>query len=134
MQIKDIIDRFDSTHKLKICEVARFVLVGITATIIQFVTYRICLLYMNPTAANTVGYVVSFVFNFYASTKYTFKVKSDAKHGLGFAFSHVINYLMQTGLLNLFIWMGVSKNWAQIPMFCICVPTNFVLVRFFLKR
>jgi putative flippase GtrA len=79
MQIKDIIDRFDSTHKLKICEVARFVLVGIIATIIQFVTYRICLLYMNPTAANTVGYVVSFVFNFYASTKYTFKVKSDAK-------------------------------------------------------
>ena len=112
----------------------RFLNVGVIATIIQFVTYRVCLHYMSPTVANTIGYIVSFAFNFYASTRYTFKVKTNARHGLGFAFSHVVNYLMQTGLLNLFIWLGVSKDWAQIPMFCICVPTNFVLVRYFLKR
>ena len=27
----------------------------------------------------------------------------------------------------------VQMQWAPIPMFCICVPVNFVLVRFFLK-
>ncbi len=134
MQIKDIIERFDNTHGLNIREVMRFLNVGVIATIIQFVTYRVCLHYMSPTVANTIGYIVSFAFNFYASTRYTFKVKTNARHGLGFAFSHVVNYLMQTGLLNLFIWLGVSKDWAQIPMFCICVPTNFVLVRYFLKR
>lgn len=115
-------------------EIKRFLIVGGIATIIQFTVYRLFLYILNPTLANTVGYLVSFMFNFYASTKYTFNVETNTKHGLGFAFSHLINYLMQTGLLNLFIWIGVSKNWAQIPMFCICVPTNFVLVRFFLKR
>lgn len=115
-------------------EIERFIIVGGIATIIQFSVYRLFLLLINPTLANTIGYLVSFMFNFYASTKYTFNVETNTKHGIGFAFSHLINYLMQTGLLNLFIWLGVSKNWAQIPMFCICVPTNFMLVRFFLKR
>lgn len=118
----------------KIHEIEKFIIVGGIATIIQFSVYRMFLYLINPTLANTVGYLVSFIFNFYASTKYTFNVATNTKHGVGFAFSHLINYLMQTGLLNFFIWLGVSKNWAQIPMFCICVPTNFVLVRFFLKR
>ena len=36
--------------------------------------------------------------------------------------------------LNFFLWLGVSKQLAPLPMFCICVPVNFLLVRFFLKR
>ncbi|MCI7475204.1 MAG: GtrA family protein, partial [Prevotella sp.] len=51
----------------------------------------------------------------------------------GFAFSHAVNYVLQMLTLNLFLWVGVPKQWAPIPMFCICVPVNFVLVRFFLK-
>ena len=37
-------------------------------------------------------------------------------------------------VLNIFLWMGVSREIAPLPMFCICVPVNFLLVRFFLKR
>ena len=68
-----------------------------------------------------------------ASTRYTFRVKASAKRGAGFAFSHAVNYVLQMLTLNLFLWLGVPKQWAPIPMFCICVPVNFVLVRFFLK-
>ena len=36
------------------------------------------------TTANTIAYIVSFIFNFIASTRYTFKVKANAKRGAGF--------------------------------------------------
>jgi putative flippase GtrA len=86
------------------------------------------------TIANTIAYFISFVFNFIASTHYTFRVKASAKRGAGFAFSHVVNYALQTLILNLFVGIGVTKQVAMIPMFCITVPTNFILVRFFLKK
>ena len=82
----------------------------------------------------TVGYAVSFIFNFFASTRYTFRVKANAKHGAGFALSHAVNWLLQIITLNFFLWLGLSKQMAPIPMFCVCVPINFLLVRFFLKR
>jgi hypothetical protein len=61
-------------------------------------------------------------------------VKANVKRGAGFAFSHVVNYLLQMVTLNFFLWLGLSKQIAPIPMFCICVPVNFLLVRFFLKK
>ena len=131
MQMKVIISHLD---KEKRGEILRFGLIGALATLIQYVVYW-CLIHgMHHNLAMTIGYVMSFVFNFLASTHYTFKVDASIKHGLGFTFSHVVNYLLQMTTLNIFLWIGVGKQWAPIPMFCICVPINFVLVRFFLKR
>ena len=86
------------------------------------------------TSANTIAYVISFIFNYIASTRYTFKVKSNVKRSVGFVFSHIINYLLQTVVLNFFVGIGLNKQIAMMPMFAITVPTNFILVRFFLKR
>ena len=83
---------------------------------------------------NMVGYVVSLAFNYFASVRFTFRVKSNAKKGIGFFLSHCINFLLQTLFLNLFLALGVSKNWAPLPMFAVCVPINFLLVRYFLKK
>ncbi len=115
-------------------EIVRFAIVGVLATVIQYAIYWLLINWFTPTIAMTIGYAVSFAFNFFASTRYTFRVKASAKHGAGFALSHAVNYLLQMLMLNLSIWLGVSKQLAPIPMFCVCVPVNFVLVRFFLKR
>ena len=32
------------------------------------------------------------------------------------------------------LWLGLPKNLALIPVFAICVPINFILVRYFLKK
>ena len=54
--------------------------------------------------------------------------------GAGFALSHAVNYLLQMATIHFFVWVGVPERLAPIPMFAICVPVNFLLVRFFLKR
>lgn len=115
-------------------EFIRFGIVGVVATAIQYGLYLLLLKWLQPQISNTIGYVISFVFNYIASTKFTFKVKSTAKKGAGFAFSHLINYVLQTVFLTLFLWLGLPKNIALIPVFCICVPINFLLVRLFLKK
>lgn len=118
----------------KIGEIIRFGIVGVAATAIQYGLYLLLLKWLQPQISNTIGYAISFVFNYIASTKFTFKVKSTAKKGAGFAFSHLINYVLQTVFLTLFLWFGLPKNIALIPVFCICVPINFLLVRLFLKK
>lgn len=131
--MRAIIDRLDEHRREQLGEVIRFGVVGVLATFIQYAVYWVLIRWLNPSVSMTIGYVVSFAFNFLASTRYTFRVKASARRGAGFALSHGVNYLLQMVTLNLFLWLGFSKQWAPIPMFCVCVPVNFLLVRFFLK-
>ena len=126
--------RKDVLDKKKLGEIVRFIVVGGLATAIQYGIYLLMLLWLQPLLSNTIGYFVSFTFNYIASTRYTFRVKSTTKRGLGFVFSHIVNYLLQTLTLHAFLMLGLDKKIAMIPMFAICVPINFVLVRFFLHR
>lgn len=131
--MRAIIDRLDEHRREQLGEVIRFGVVGVLATFIQYAVYWVLIRWLNPSVSMTIGYVVSFAFNFLASTRYTFRVKASARRGAGFALSHGVNYLLQMVTLNLFLWLGISKQWAPIPMFCVCVPVNFLLVRFFMK-
>lgn len=143
--MKDITNHLGDKRRQQLGEVVRFGIVGVTATLLQYFIYWLLLrlaihwdveagTHTLSTVAMTIGYVVSFIYNFIASTRFTFRVKANARRGAGFLFSHVVNYSLQMLTLNLFLLLGISKQWAPIPMFCVCVPINFLLVRFFLKR
>lgn len=115
-------------------EIIRFGIVGVAATLLQYGCYLLFLLWLMPALANTLAYLVSFAFNYIASTRFTFRVKATTKRGMGFALSHLVNYTMQTLLLQVFLFVGMPKQWVLIPVFCVCVPVNFLLVRFFLRK
>ena len=132
--MKLITNPLEPKRRQQIGEIVRFGIVGGVATLIQYGVYLLMLYAVSPTLSNTIGYAVSFLFNFVASTRYTFKVKTNARHGAGFALSHLINYGLQIVMLRLFMALGFSEKLAPVPMFCVCVPINFLLVRFFLKR
>ena len=123
-----------ATDSNRLREVVRFGIVGAVATLLQYGLYVLLNRLVHPTLANTIAYALSFAFNYVASTRYTFQVKSTARRGLGFAFSHLINYTLQTATLALMLWLGLPKDLALIPVFAICVPINFILVRYFLKK
>lgn len=118
----------------KSLEFLRFGIVGFVALIILYVVYCLLLLWLEHNLAYTMGYVISFISNYILTVKFTFRTKASKKNGAGFALSHLINYLLQIGCLNFFIWLGMDKQVAPIPVFAICVPTNFILVRFFMKK
>ena len=121
-------------YKEQLGETVRFVISGSVATLVQYAVYYILMDILTVSGAWTVGYVVSFLCNFLLTTYFTFKVKPDRKKAVGFAFCHLINWAMQVGTLHFFIWAGVAKGLAPLPMYVVCMPVNFILVRFFVKN
>jgi putative flippase GtrA len=114
-------------------ELLRFGIVGMIATGIHYGIYLILLAYMKTNLAYSIGFAVSFIVNFFLSTYFTFLTKPSVKKGLGFGLSHAINYCMHIILLNLFIIIGVAKQYAPLAVFAIVIPLNFLLVRTILK-
>ena len=122
----------------KIMEFLRYVIVGTIATGIHYGIYALLLIPDNSliwsNVAYTIGYILSFIANFYLTSYYTFKTKpSWAKLG-GMIGAHAINYGMHILLLNIFLLLGVPEKLAPIPVFCIVIPVNFILVRFVFKN
>lgn len=118
----------------KVFEFIKFGMVGSIAFVILYVIYAFLLPICGHNAAYTIGYAVSFVVNYLMTVYFTFKVKSNVTRSVGFAFSHVINYLMQIGCLNIFLFFGMPGKWAPMPVLVICIPVNFLLVRYFIKK
>ena len=110
-------------------EFIRFGIVGVVATAIHYGVYLLLDLVMPANPAYAIGYVVSFLCNFYLSSRFTFRKKASVKKGVGFALSHLVNFGLHMGLLNLFLFLGLTEAWAPIPVYSICIPVNFILVR-----
>lgn len=114
-------------------EVIRFIIVGGVATAIHYGVYYLCSLLIEVNIAYTIGYLVSFVANYFLSSYFTFNTGTSAKKAVGFGVSHLINYLLHIGLLNIYIYLGVNEKIAPIFVFAVAIPVNFLLVRRVLK-
>lgn len=144
----------------------RFFVVGVGATLIHWGAYVLLNLLFQLTEGQTLalsctyaaGYIISFIANYLLSVKWTFRTEGSVSKSIGFAFSHLINFTMHLGLLNLFMWMHAGdlmvsslqyctpwllelipalnnpSTLLPLPVFFIVVPINFLLVRFFLTR
>lgn len=126
----------DKKEKLRetFFQLLRFAVVGVVATAIHYGVYLLLLNLLSENIAYTIGYLVAFVCNFILTCVFTFRKKASAQRGVGFGLAHLVNYGLHVALLNFFLWMGISNKLAPIPVFCIAVPVNFLLVRFVFSR
>lgn len=119
------------TSDTRLGEIIRFGLVGGTATLIQYGMY---VLFVNavrvPAVPSTmISYGISFICNFLLSNYFTFHTRPNAVKGVGFALSHLINMGLQVGLVAIFKGL-VGNTLALLPAMAICIPVNYLLVRF----
>ena len=121
-------------NKQTFYELIRFGIVGVIATAIHYGVYWVLMHWIYVTIAYSIGYVVSFVCNFLLTSYFTFRKRASVKKGLGFGVAHGVNYLLHVLFLHFFLWLGVSKSMAPIPVFAMVIPINFLLVRFVFKR
>lgn len=112
----------------------RFGLVGVLATALHYGLYYLLHFLMGANAAFTIGYILAFVVNFYLTSYFTFGTSPSWSKLAGMGGAHLVNYLLQIGLLNFFLWIGVEERWAPLPVYAIAVPVNFILVRFVFVR
>lgn len=123
-----------SLSKLLKSSFIRFCIVGVIATGIHYGIYYLLLKPLNANVAYTIGYLTSFCCNYLLTAKFTFKKKATAKNGVGFALSHLVNYGLQMLCLNIFLALGIGAKLAPLPVYCICVPVNYLLVRFVFNK
>lgn len=118
----------------KLGEFVRFCIVGLVATLIHYGVYLAFLKLISPSISYTIGYIVSLCVNVALTSKYTFKTDLTAVKTLGFLICHGINYLLHIAFLNIFLYLGVAEKLAPIPVYCIVIPINFILVRTVFKK
>ena len=122
-----------SNVRTKLVEFIRFVIVGIIATGVHYGIYYLLMTYINYNISYSIGYLIALILNFYLSAYFTFKEKPTWGKMIGMAGAHGVNYFLHIILLNLFLFLGLSKKIAPFPVFAIAVPINFLLVRFVFK-
>lgn len=127
-------------------EFIRFCIVGGIAMGLHYAIY-LALLWMmgmdwtasrgadwRATLAYTVGYAFALVVNMWLTARFTFKENLSVKRGGGFLLSHAINYVLEIGLLNLFLAFHCAEWLSPLLALLISVPVNFMMVRFAFKR
>ena len=121
-------------NRESIGEMVRFSIVGVLVTVIHYAVYWLLQLVIDINIAWTAGYIAGFIVNYFLSAHYIFREKTSAENGAGFGGAHLINYLLQMGLLNFFLWAGLSPTWAPVGVYAVSIPVNFLLVRFVFKH
>lgn len=114
-------------------QIVRFGIVGGLATLIQYGVYVVFVAAVGvPAVLSTIiSYAISFVFNFFLSNYFTFHTRPSTLRGIGFTLSHMINMGLQVGMVAIFQQL-MSKELALLPAMAICIPINYMLVRFVL--
>lgn len=115
-------------------EFVRFGIVGVIATGIHYAIYYLLQRFTGAGTAYTAGYAVSFAANFVLTSLFTFRARATAARGVGFVSAHLCNYLLQMFLLNVMLRAGLSRTFAPVPVYCIAVPVNFLMVRFVFRH
>lgn len=121
----------------------RFCLNGCLAVAIQYAVYWVLLKLMDAdgdaqnmktNVAYAVSYFVSFCCNFVITSYWTFHSRPSWKRLVGFGSSHLVNFFIQLGFLNLYLWLGIPKEWAAILAMGSAVPVNFLMLHFVYKK
>ena len=121
-------------NKRTLNEAVRFAFVGGLATVLHYGIDLVLQRFLQVDLAYTIGYITSFIANFYLTAYFTFHSSPSWKKLMGMGGAHAINYILHITLLNVFLWIGISKTYAPIPVFAIAIPINFILVRFVFKK
>lgn len=116
-----------------IAEAVRFSVVGAVATLLHYLIYMLLIDAMPTNIAYAVGYVASFCGNYLATCYFTFHTRPSWARFMGMVGAHAANFVLHFVLLNLFLWLGVAKGLAPLPVYAIAVPVNFLLVRYLFK-
>lgn len=120
----------DERIRAEFWRIFRFGITGTVSSLIHYGAYCIVLGWSNPNIAYSVGYLVGLMCNYVMTTFFTFKQHPSKKNAAGFVTSHVINYLLEIGLLNLFLWLSVGEWLSPILVMIVVVPINFLILRF----
>lgn len=116
-------------NKLLQMEIVRFIIVGIICTAIDLVCYNLSLFFFPYIVCAYIGFVCSFIVNYYLSAKWTFRKRPTVRNLTGMITVHLFNLLvMRTLLLYIVIdCLSYNERLGYVIVLGLCFITSFIL-------
>ncbi|WP_253345651.1 GtrA family protein [Staphylococcus equorum] len=117
-------------------EIIKFIIVGGINTLNYYIVYLILLklIDLNYLVSHVSGFMVSFIISYYLNCHFVYKVKPTWRKFIQFPLTQVVNMVMQTLLLYIFVqWFHISSVIAPFAGLIITIPITFVLSKYILK-
>lgn len=116
-------------------EFFRFLLVGVSNTLVAYVVFLLLLPFLPYLYAYTLSYCVGVVNSYFMNVLFVFKKKISLHSFLKFPFVYVVQYFLGASIMWLLVGkLAVSPVWAYGVVIVVTVPVTFVASRFVLKK
>ena len=121
-------------------QIYKFIIVGGIATIIDWIIYFILYKFvkLEPIVGNIIAFLISVIYNYWASCKYVFKVNKE-KSKIRRLLEFLIFAFIGLGINELWIWIFVNNlHWnamiVKIMATIIVMVFNFITRKKFLEK
>lgn len=117
-------------------ELIRFCIVGTIATGIDAAVFYMVRLVAAYQVALISGYFISLVANYFLTVIWTFKQKPSVNNAIAVILAHLFNlFIVRMGMMYILVeQLHVNDRYAYIPTIVLSVGTNFIVVRYLIKR
>lgn len=116
-------------------EFFRFLLVGVSNTLVTYVVYLLLLPLLPYLYAYTLSYCVAVVNSYFMNVLFVFRNKVSLHSFLKFPFVYVAQYFLGASILWLLVGkMGLAPAWAMVVVIIVTVPITFLASSFVLKK
>ena len=117
-------------------EFIRFCIVGAFCAGIDLLLFNICKFFAPYQLCVIVGFVVSWIVNYFLTSFWTFKEKPSTSNFFGMIVAHLINLLVvRMGIMYILVdVMQINSRIAYVPTLVIAAVTSFIMVRFCFKH
>lgn len=116
-------------------EFFRFLLVGVSNTVVTYVVYLLLLPLLPYLYAYTLSYCVAVMNSYFMNVLFVFRKKVTLHSFLKFPFVYVVQYFLGASILWLLVGqLGLAPAWAMIVVIIVTVPITFLASRFVFKK
>ena len=91
------------TNRINRTEVTRFIFAGFINTVGSYLIYFVCLMFMNYILAYVTSIGLALIYSFYVNTKYVFKIDTNRKSFVIFAF--ILACQISFGIVLIRLWV-----------------------------
>ena len=114
----------------------RFCIVGTIATGIDATVFYLVRQVAVYQVALISGYFISLVANYFLTVLWTFKTKPSINNAIAVIIAHIFNlFVVRMVMMYLLVEeISINDHYAYIPTLILSVATNFIIVRFLIKR
>jgi putative flippase GtrA len=122
----------------------RFVIVGLTGTVVQTLFFMWAMWCLGEPAKNTflyyvafgIGFVLEMIPNYFISSWYTFGTRPTKKNAAGFLLARALNLVIQFGFLPLLVYLLPDWNDGNIGFVVIMLAgvINYLVLLLFFKK